>query len=257
MKRVVRCKPRRIYFDEEEDFDLGGLGSKIDEPSALEQYPFSEEELDQEDMQDKDSPQGDLPPPPLSPPPEEPSFESGFTSPPLKKRGRPRKTESTAEPTKKLPPPKSPEAEIEKIKNRKGTPLTKMIQLRLKGLTVKEIADKLGMKYNTVLVTMRNLFNLLDREKLIAFEKYRNEIYSAIEFELLDLMLDPKKKEEAKLHNIAYAFDRIYNARRLEQGKSTANIGFHALIEEIEKRREKQFEENPAMEVLELEGKNA
>ena len=51
------------------------------------------------------------------------------------------------------------------------------------------------------------------------------ELLSAAEFELLRKLVDAGKIEKASLNNMAYAFSQIHTARRLEDGKTTSNVG--------------------------------
>lgn len=46
---------------------------------------------------------------------------------------------------------------------------------------------------------------------------------SAAEEQLIASLLDPDKIAKASLNNVAYAFQQIHTARRLEEGKSTEN----------------------------------
>jgi hypothetical protein len=40
---------------------------------------------------------------------------------------------------------------------------------------------------------------------------------------MLEMIVDPARLEKASVNNIAYAFDKVFQANRLVQGKSTVN----------------------------------
>ncbi|KKN04251.1 hypothetical protein LCGC14_1099420 [marine sediment metagenome] len=95
------------------------------------------------------------------------------------------------------------------------------IKLRLKNnYTYQEIADHYKITKQAVHRRLRRFTAILDRQDSIeSINKVRSNIFTAIEFKLLEKMIDPKTIKEASLNNAAYAFDKIYTANRLEKGK--------------------------------------
>jgi hypothetical protein len=53
--------------------------------------------------------------------------------------------------------------------------------------------------------------------------------------QLMEAMHDPDKIKGASLNNIAYAFNTVANHLRLEENKSTDNVGFKGMIDHIKK----------------------
>lgn len=63
------------------------------------------------------------------------------------------------------------------------------------------------------------------------YEGKRLQILNAAEMLILKEIFDRRKLQKASLNNLAYAFSQIHNARRLEEGKSTANISLREMID--------------------------
>ena len=49
--------------------------------------------------------------------------------------------------------------------------------------------------------------------------------FCTLAMQLMASLLDPERLAKASLNNVAYAFTQIHQAGRLEQGKTTENIG--------------------------------
>jgi hypothetical protein len=115
--------------------------------------------------------------------------------------------------------------------------LKRAIELHLRGYTYQDIADKLGVAKSTVCEQMGSVFALLDPDRQQAYEAHRIPILTAVEMRLVGALTDPAKIEKASLNNVAYAMTQVHQARRLEQGQSTANHALHQLVEGLERRR--------------------
>jgi len=113
-------------------------------------------------------------------------------------------------------------------------PLSEAIKLRIENrLTFKEIADRYGVSKQAVHSKLRKFIRILGEPDINnAYKEQRKQILSATERVLIESMLDPTKLKNASLNNIAYSFQQIHTARRLEEGHSTQNIGVHALLVE-------------------------
>ena len=72
---------------------------------------------------------------------------------------------------------------------------------------------------------------LLDPDDLQAYKEHKDAILEATECKLIGKIVDEDTIKSASLNNAAYAFQQIFNARRLESGKSTANTAIHLTIE--------------------------
>jgi len=120
--------------------------------------------------------------------------------------------------------------------------LGKAIELRLsRGLTYQEIADKLGVGRTTVYDKVRRVLGLLDAPNLNkAYEKTRVETLGAVERVMIGQLADPDKLEKASLNNVAYAFQQVHNARRLESNLATEHIDIHGQYEAHVRRRDQQ-----------------
>jgi predicted DNA-binding protein YlxM (UPF0122 family) len=99
--------------------------------------------------------------------------------------------------------------------------LKKAIELRYKNqLTMPEIAEIFGVTKQAVHQQLSKVEKLIKGDMhLEAFRQNRINILEGAEFELISDL------QKASLNNVAYAFNQVHNARRLESGQSTANIG--------------------------------
>lgn len=114
--------------------------------------------------------------------------------------------------------------------------------LRLKyynRLSHREIAEKMGINVNTVVNSLSTIKKLLkEPATLRAYEGIRNQILSSAEMLLLEQIFDKEKLQKASINNVAYAFQQIFNARRLEEGQSTENISYADMSKRLEEIKE-------------------
>lgn len=118
--------------------------------------------------------------------------------------------------------------------------LSEALRLRLnRGLTYQEIADRLGCAKSTVCTNVNNVLKLVDDPQANrAFAENQLNILQGTERVLIGELLDPEKLKKASVNNLAYAFQQVHNARRLESGLSTENVDVMAQYEAFtEKRR--------------------
>jgi len=98
----------------------------------------------------------------------------------------------------------------------------------VKGRTYQEIADKFGCSPQSVHKALSKFKVLIEDPKII--ETYRanaGKVLNAVEFKLLENLVEQNKLKSASLNNVAYAFQQIHNARRLEEGLSTGNLAIN------------------------------
>ncbi len=77
--------------------------------------------------------------------------------------------------------------------------------------------------------TLNDWFKPIDKliknpEALTIYDNNKAGFLKAIEFELLNDLTDADRRKKASLNNVAYAFQQIHVARRLEEGLSTGNL---------------------------------
>jgi len=100
------------------------------------------------------------------------------------------------------------------------------LELALNGWRYSEIASRYAVSESAVaqaLAKYQNLLNGLQNGELESYRKNRTELFTATERELMASLTHPDKLAKASLNNVAYAFQQIHTARRLEEGKSTEN----------------------------------
>jgi len=99
----------------------------------------------------------------------------------------------------------------------------KIIELAAQGLSTTDIAKVVNCTRGTVnrrLDKFKNWFKSL--EDLDGYSDARGALLDAAEFEMLRSMMKQDKIDKASLNNVAYAFQQVYNARRLESGQATS-----------------------------------
>ncbi len=101
------------------------------------------------------------------------------------------------------------------------------------GLSFAEIGKLYGTTKQAVFDRLHRLLQILpNREQLEVYKKNKPAILNAAEMKVLGYMLDDEKLQKANLNNAAYTFTQLTQARRLEEGKSTVNIGLKTTLVE-------------------------
>ena len=94
------------------------------------------------------------------------------------------------------------------------------------GLTFCQIGKHFGVKASSVVQRLQRLSALMhSKEQAFEYEAVKPQLLSSVEQQLLASLASPDKIEKATLNNVAYAFTQIHMAKRLEENKSTANVG--------------------------------
>ncbi len=101
----------------------------------------------------------------------------------------------------------------------------KAYQLRVQHrMSYQQIADHLDCSKGSVIQRLKQFSETVHSpEDKAAFESIRAQAMTAVEEQLIASLLDTDKLAKASLNNVAYAFQQIHTARRLEEGKSTEN----------------------------------
>ena len=121
--------------------------------------------------------------------------------------------------------------------------LVEALQLRfVNKLTYKQIGEKYGVSAQAVeqrISRFKEKFG--DSEEIQQYTSNRDGILTVVEREILSRIVDPSKLEKATINNLAYAFQQVFNARRLEEGKSTANLhGIYGLVLQLDREERNQ-----------------
>ena len=121
--------------------------------------------------------------------------------------------------------------------------LVEALQLRfVNKLTYKQIGEKYGVSAQAVeqrISRFKEKFG--DSEEIQQHTSNRDGILTVVEREILSRIVDPSKLEKATINNLAYAFQQVFNARRLEEGKSTANLhGIYGLVLQLDREERNQ-----------------
>lgn len=118
---------------------------------------------------------------------------------------------------------------------------SKALTLRLKhNLSYKQIAKQCGVSKTTVIRGLKPYLAMLrNKPNLTAYQTARADLLNTVELQLLNLVATPAKQRAASLNNAAYALSQVHNMRRLEEDKTTENIGnvveiYHKLSREID-----------------------
>lgn len=163
--------------------------------------------------------------------------------------GRPRKNVQQSDKSAAENPP-AIDLKIDKVN------LLEALQLRyVNKLTYQQIADKYGVSKQAIeqrLSAFREKFG--DSEELQLYNTNRPSLLTLAEKDLLTKMLDPSKLEKATINNLAYAFQQVFNARRLEEGKSTANLhGIYGLVLQLDRDERKDTKVQDDTQIVDAE----
>ena len=104
--------------------------------------------------------------------------------------------------------------------------LAKALKLRLVNkLTFQEIADQFKTSKQAIQQRLSRFTAICaDPDILHAYQDSRPTLLSAVEEQMLQLLVDPAKTEKASLNNVAYTLTQVSQLRRLESGQSTSNM---------------------------------
>jgi DNA-directed RNA polymerase specialized sigma24 family protein len=92
-------------------------------------------------------------------------------------------------------------------------------------LSLGQISDLTGVSKSTLQYWFSPVDKFIKNPKeLEIYKNNKEEFLQSLEYELLTDLLDTDKRKKASLNNVAYAFQQIHVARRLEQGLSTGNL---------------------------------
>ena len=111
-----------------------------------------------------------------------------------------------------------------RTKNGKKLDIAQVIKLRdIQELSFPKIGKVLGYDQGYI-YRMYKAFKGMVKDEDISntFNHNRVNILNSMELDLLQNMSKEDKLQKASLNNVAYAFNQIHNARRLEEGKGTA-----------------------------------
>ncbi len=130
-----------------------------------------------------------------------------------------------------------------------GLPDTaKIFQLHFEqGLSFTEIGRLYSSSKQAVYARLHRLLqHLPNREQVEVYKANKPAILSSVEMKVLGFMLDDEKLQKASLNNAAYTFTQINTARRLEEGKSTVNIGLRTtLVEAAQQHNDRDIAVSP------------
>ena len=111
--------------------------------------------------------------------------------------------------------------------------IPRAIELRLKGNSLPDIANELGVAYSALNYQFKKLDKLIEDPILIeAYEKNRIGFLKKLQVAVGSEIFDAAKLKKASVNNLAYAFRQFYECERLESGKSTANICYADILKE-------------------------
>ena len=124
----------------------------------------------------------------------------------------------------------------------------KIYQLHFEqGLSFTEIGKLYGTTKQAVYDRLHRLLQILpNREQLEVYKKNKPTILNAAEMKVLGYLLDDEKLEKASLNNAAFTFTQLTQARRLEEGKTTVNIGLKTqLVEAALQHNDRDIDVSP------------
>ena len=138
-------------------------------------------------------------------------------------------TESTLVPAKKQMPARKSgrlvrnnRAPTAKLSNAQ---VNRALELHMKGVGNNEIARSVKASNAAISKLLRKFKPFLrNLNQVEAYRNIRTDVFDAAEMMTLKSVMDPAKHEKATLSQAAYAFEKLFNARRLENNQSTSNV---------------------------------
>lgn len=110
--------------------------------------------------------------------------------------------------------------------------ISKIIKLYISDVPISDIAVCVNTPASTIRLWLKPFLPILkSKRKFNSYGDFKVELFSYIELRLLQSLLSDESLSKANLQSLAYAFDKIARARRLEENKSTSNV-FH--VQKIE-----------------------
>jgi len=117
----------------------------------------------------------------------------------------------------------------------------KVLELRMRGLSHREIAEYFGVSKSAITYILAKLKPVLENVDLVhTYENAKPQLLSAMEFTLLSYLANPETLSKASANNLAYAFDRLFQANRLTRGQATANIDIAQVDQSLADIREEK-----------------
>jgi hypothetical protein len=104
------------------------------------------------------------------------------------------------------------------------TAIAEVLQRTVSGQSRATVAEAVGITrtgVHEIISKFKGVFTALDQ--VPDFRAVKAELLDAGQLTLLHSMMDKQKLADASLYQVAQAFDILYKACRLEQGKSTSN----------------------------------
>lgn len=104
--------------------------------------------------------------------------------------------------------------------------IRKVIKLKdVNGLSIAEISRQLGYSEPYIHKVYKDFRKLMPSAEVSeTYDTNRASLLSGMEYKLLENLAKEEKLSKASLNNVAYAFNQIHTARRLEEGKATGGV---------------------------------
>ena len=125
----------------------------------------------------------------------------------------------------------------------KGIPLEKIIKLRSKGLSLKEVANVLGCSEANISLRLKD--HLDDLDALDDFKQVRGDTLALYQRKLIN-SLNTGDIQKASPYQRVGMFGILYDKERLERGQTTENIGYmdyNQALDQVMRERERLQDE--------------
>jgi hypothetical protein len=124
--------------------------------------------------------------------------------------------------------------------------LINILDFKLQGISNVDIGKIYGKSGKAIAKKLKKIYDIVTKEELDAYKKYKIELFTAVEKQLLSLMLEPARLKKATAGNIAYMFTQVFNANRLEKNQPTEIHDNYTVSVELKEKindRAKQMQE--------------
>lgn len=120
----------------------------------------------------------------------------------------------------------------------KHTDTKTLLDMKLKGMSYRAIAAKVGMGKSAVQARVTGIYAKLEKDDLEAYNKHEDAILTYAKHVMVQHAVRPEVVEKASLNNVAYAYTQFNSAQRLLRGESTANHSIKGIIDHHQKTLE-------------------
>jgi len=103
--------------------------------------------------------------------------------------------------------------------------LVNVLKLRIEGKTMQEIGDIFKVSRQAIDKRLQGIFKLIEPDKLNTYRLNKSNVFTAIELELLNQVMQPDKLKKMSAREAVISFGIIYDKNNIEKGLTPGDDG--------------------------------